>query len=137
MKRLFSVLALCVACRASGQQVNLFVSGAAHRSMTAGFDTARVECVFCVHWHEAGADSVALDSAYVPQIDSSDVYHVWYKNCPRGLATAHWHLLDLGAIDHRSAADSATLVDFPAPFGVLIMRRHRGDRIPTYVYYDR
>lgn len=131
-------VALCLAAApARAQEPSLIISGPAHRVLTTGFDTARVECVFCVYWHDIADDSVALDSAFVPKIDSADKWHVWYKNCPRGLATAHWHLLDLEAIDHRSAADSATLVDYGAAFGVLVMRRHRGDRMPVYRYYDR
>ena len=138
MRLVLALLSLCfIAGRASAQRANLVVSGAAHRVMSAGFDTATVEKVFCVWWHDIDEATVSLDSAMVPRIDSADVFHVWYKRCPLKLATAHWHLLDLGAVDYRTPADSATLVEYPSPFGVLLLRKHAGDRFPVYIYYDR
>jgi hypothetical protein len=79
-------VALCLAAApARAQEPSLIISGPAHRVMTDGFDTTSVERVFCVHWHDVADDSVALDSAFLPKIDSADKWHVWYKNCPRGL----------------------------------------------------
>lgn len=116
----------------------LTVQGPAHKLLTAGFDTARAEKVFCVWWHEsASGNRVWLDSAMVPLQSQADSIGVKYAPCPKMMATAHWHFLDYGAWNHRSPADSAALVDWGNAFGVLIIRRRFGDRIPLYKYYDR